>query len=122
MRGAYHWDENNVSSADLHEARLDEIWSSMPLDLKKEIFFNGGVDVFLFAAVYSRWLDEGKWLRVDIKEELNDGHGGGFGVAQELEERFVLRCAAEARGRFLPLVPAQAGDPRQNSGCPLSRA
>jgi hypothetical protein len=90
MRGAYHWDDNDQSSADQHEARLDEIWSSMPLDLKKEIFFNGEVDVFLFAAVYSRWLDEGKWLRVDIKEELNDGHGGGFAVAQELEERFVL--------------------------------
>lgn len=90
MRGAYHWDENNVSSADLHEARLDEIWSSMPIELKKEIFFDGETDVFLFVAVYSRWLDEGKWLRVDIKEELNDGHGGGFAVAQELKERFVL--------------------------------
>ncbi len=90
MRAGYHWDENDQSSADLHAAHLDEIWSSMPLDLKKEIFFNGEVDVFLFAAAYSRWLDDGKWLRVDIKEELNDGHGGGFGIAQELEERFVL--------------------------------
>ena len=90
MRGAYHWDENDESSADLHEAQLDEIWSSMPLELKKEIFFNGETDVFLFAAAYSRWLDEGKWLRVDPKTELADGHGGGFGVAQELEERYVL--------------------------------
>ena len=90
MRGAYHWDENDQSSADLHEAQLDEIWHSMPLELKKEIFFNGETDIFMFAAAYSRWLDDGKWLRVDITQQLNDGHGGGLGVAQELEERFVL--------------------------------
>lgn len=90
MRAGYHWDEDDQSSADLHDAHLDDIWNSMPLDLKKEIFFNGDTDVFLFAAAYSSWLDDGKWRRPDPKTELADGHGGGFGIVQQLEERFVL--------------------------------
>ena len=95
MRGCYHWDENNQSSADLHGAHLDEIWSTMPLELKKKFFFDGETDVFLFAAAYSGWLDDGKWRLRDLKE-LADGRGGGFGVAQQLEERFVVPMRGES--------------------------
>jgi hypothetical protein len=51
----------------------------------------------LFAAAYSRWLDERKWLRVDPKMELVDGRGGGFGIAQDLEDRFVSPMRGGAR-------------------------
>ena len=90
MIATYAWNEDAVSSEELYDAEIEEMWRTIPSKFREAFFADGPVDIASLSAVISHFWCGGRWQSTAL--HAGDGRitlqGGAVGKARDLEKKF----------------------------------